>query len=333
MARPSNSPRAIVVRPLKAITADRNSRPSTAKFSIYGICVGADADLTGPLPACDLDPEITVTRGPSDLCSGAAWYHHWRKPGGSFWLSAGRRPEGQYVLRFDDTDFAVSPDGSHIQYHARGRRQSSDSVRHYLLNVVLPMTMNLRGTEVLHASCILGPRGAVAFVGNGGYGKSSLAAAMVASGLPLLSDDAVPLLVLPLEIRTVSGAPEMNLFPRARRLLDLKANDSARRKSKVILADGRHRAGEFPLRTIYLLTPQKDTPGAAIRRMLRPEAAIELVRAAHRMDLTNVAMLRRQFVTLARVAELIEAKELTCRPGLPDLEQVATVLRADLNCE
>jgi len=56
---------------------------------------------------------------------------------------------------------------------------------------VLPLTLQVQGTEVLHASAVRSPRGVVAFCAGSGTGKSTLAAALGERGYPLWADDAI----------------------------------------------------------------------------------------------------------------------------------------------
>src|SRR5579859_218657 len=49
------------------------------------------------------------------------------------------------------------------------------------------------GHPKLHGSAVATPNGAVIFLGAAGYGKSTLAAAFVNRGMPLLADDLLPL--------------------------------------------------------------------------------------------------------------------------------------------
>lgn len=62
-----------------------------------------------------------------------------------------------------------------------------------LLGPVLAMTLHARGAFVLHASAVAVDGHAVAFLGDKGAGKSTTAAAMIAAGHELLSDDILAL--------------------------------------------------------------------------------------------------------------------------------------------
>jgi hypothetical protein len=59
------------------------------------------------------------------------------------------------------------------------------------LNSVLPLVVQARGTQVLHASAVAGPSGVVAVCGASGAGKSTLAAALAERGHEVLGDDAL----------------------------------------------------------------------------------------------------------------------------------------------
>jgi len=70
-----------------------------------------------------------------------------------------------------------------------------------------------QGIEPLHCTAVVVNGGAVGFLGDCGYGKSSLAAAFLQAGYPLLTDD---LLVLKEEGRhflAYPSFPRIKLFP------------------------------------------------------------------------------------------------------------------------
>ncbi len=65
-----------------------------------------------------------------------------------------------------------------------------DFVRYFLIGNLMAMLLHQRGRLVLHASCVgVGEQGAIAFVGQSGAGKSTIAAAFDAAGHPIISDD------------------------------------------------------------------------------------------------------------------------------------------------
>jgi hypothetical protein len=69
-----------------------------------------------------------------------------------------------------------------------------DLWRRYLLGQVLPLTASVQGLEVFHASAVALERGVLVLAGGSGAGKSSLAAALIATGTAsFFADDVVAL--------------------------------------------------------------------------------------------------------------------------------------------
>ena len=82
-----------------------------------------------------------------------------------------------YVL--NGTDVTVEPSAG----------GSTTDLRAYLLGNIFAVLCHQRGLLPLHASAIGTPRGAVAFLGNSGAGKSSLVAFMAQRGHTVVADD------------------------------------------------------------------------------------------------------------------------------------------------
>jgi hypothetical protein len=76
-----------------------------------------------------------------------------------------------------------------IGYRPRPRLATS-TLNHLLLDHVLPLAISRREPLALHASAVHVPRlGTIAFVGQTGAGKSTLAAAMALAGCDVVTDD------------------------------------------------------------------------------------------------------------------------------------------------
>ena len=65
-----------------------------------------------------------------------------------------------------------------------------ETIRHFLLDHVIPRILVQRGLVVLHASAVATTHGAVGFCGITGVGKSTLAGSFALTGASLLADDA-----------------------------------------------------------------------------------------------------------------------------------------------
>jgi hypothetical protein len=109
-------------------------------------------------------------------------------------------------------DFTVSADGREIQCFPQPETQL-DTIRHLLLDQVVPLTLSSRGRLILHASAIVTPDGAVAFLGASGLGKSTLAASFGRQGLPFLADDCLVLKEEGGRLLAIPSYPDLRLWP------------------------------------------------------------------------------------------------------------------------
>jgi len=92
-----------------------------------------------------------------------------------------------------------------------GPRRASMHWQRALLTKVLPSISIVRGYEALHASTVNSPWGAVAIAAPTGMGKTTLAAALMRRGWPLLSDDVLALAATPEGVLAHPGTPHMNV--------------------------------------------------------------------------------------------------------------------------
>lgn len=122
-----------------------------------------------------------------------AWFHHWVTDSGTVTASCARVGAG-FLLRIPGiADFAIKPSGMRIDcFPQEGVPQSS--VRHALLDQVIPMLLGQLGRQVLHASAVtIAKHYFVAFVGPSGAGKSTLASSFAGAGSTLITDDCLML--------------------------------------------------------------------------------------------------------------------------------------------
>jgi hypothetical protein len=133
---------------------------------------------SSPVPGDGSVPEV-----PSDA---QVWRDHGNFPGaygysrdGDHWLWL----PGKAAFRFDSAG---------RQVEAIVREGTSDrKVEELYQRHAMPFVLQARGRELLHASAALTPRGAIAFAGSSGAGKSTMAFALSQRGYPPLADDAL----------------------------------------------------------------------------------------------------------------------------------------------
>ncbi len=82
-----------------------------------------------------------------------------------------------------------------------------------LIGRVANLILHQRGTPSIHASAVVTSKGALVFLGRGGQGKSTMAAAFLGRGSALLTDDALPLDERPDGVYGIPSLPLMKLWP------------------------------------------------------------------------------------------------------------------------
>jgi hypothetical protein len=158
-------------------------------YRAYGAVLASTLALPELPAAAAARPDLFFDMAGGGLAGGGWRWAARPADAGADWMSVAIRQDG-YRLRFDGGgDFHVSRDGSHIS--ADPASGPLDTIRHLLLDQVVPLTLAQRGHLVLHASAFEIGRGAVALAGPPGAGKSTLAASFGASGTCLLADDAL----------------------------------------------------------------------------------------------------------------------------------------------
>ena len=240
------------------------------------------------------------------------WFHRWTFPNGADWLAFARHPSG-YLLRFPDLgDFLVSADGTSVRCYPHAATPI-ETIRHLFLDQVFPLVLSRQGRLVIHASAVLTPSGAVAFIGSTGQGKSTLALSFATQGFPFLADDCLVLDEDHGQLIAVPSYPGLRLWPetvseifeRAPALAEVAHYTSKKRLSP---------SGELPfsrqparLKGVYFLAGSFDgdaNPSAApveIQPLAAKEALLGLVRYAYLMDITDRETLREKFDRIGRL--------------------------------
>ena len=238
----------------------------------------------------------------------AAPFHQWAFPDGTLWTQFFRQGAG-YLLRFPDlADFEVSADGTTAQgYPAPG--VTSATVEHLYLNQGLPLALSRQGKLVLHGSAVdIGGLG-VAFLGESGRGKSTLAASFATEGTRFLTDDGLLLEWVGDACMIIPSHPSIRLWQDSEEAL--MHADAATAPAVSFTAKSRFLAGQGipfcdesrPLQRVFFLGEgEAETP---VIEPLRPaEALIELVKNSFLLDIEARDMLVRHFDDLTRLAAL-----------------------------
>jgi hypothetical protein len=260
------------------------------------------------------------------------WFHEWRLPGGRLLLSIGR-VAGGYLLRFrNQADFLVSGDGRRITVHPAGE-VPEETVRHLLIDQVLPLALSRRGRLALHASAVHIPGvGTVGFVGGTGRGKSTLAVALVARGARLVTDDCLMIRFDSTGPLAVPAYPGLRLWPGLAANPLLRAAPSTRvahysKKRRVHRAVLPFHGRPSPVRALFLVSPRTDAGPAASLRACRASARmIGLLRFAYVLDVEDRKDLAGLFEGLATLATTVPVARLRLRHGHARLPAAADLI-------
>jgi hypothetical protein len=235
-------------------------------------------------------------------------------------------------------EFLISPDGRRICYR-REERTKVESFAVYLLGQVLSFSLVARGIEALHATVVSVNGRAAALVGDCGTGKSTLAAAMLARGFPLLTDDLMVLRRAHSAWDVEPGVARIKLFPSvARRVLgaDRAGAPMNPGTSKLVLPLDASSAVDspIPLAVIYVLDPptgQRRQVRATIAPLSGVTAFMEIVRAAFNVIVTDRRRLASQFAFAAHLSGTVPVRRVSYARRFAALPGVCDALLAGLD--
>jgi hypothetical protein len=307
------------------------------RYRLYGLTLCSPLVL--PCPESDDRPDVWLSPAtPTRLIRARAEVTTADASGE--WFSCSRLTDGSRYLRWAGLfECLVSPDGRRIWYH-RLEHASSESFTVYLLGHVLSFSLLALGVESLHGTVTVIDGHAVVFLGGCGWGKSTLAAALLARGFPVLTDDLVALARLDASWAVHPGMPRLKLFPSiARRLLRTGVGEPRMNTgtSKLVLPLGKGQAVReaVPLKAIYLL-PQPTTRmnRATARVQIEPlserDAFLELIGAAFNLVVLERPRFANQFAFATRLAASVPVRRLIYPRRLSALPAVCDALLADV---
>jgi hypothetical protein len=248
---------------------------------------------------------LSIERARQQGPLGTTPFHVWVLPDGAPWVQLFRVQSG-YLLRFPGlADFTISVAGLAVSCCPLPD-VDEQTIRHLHLNHVLPLVLSRTGNLVFHGSAIEAGEWAIAFMGESGRGKSTLAASFAVNGHRVLADDGIVIqererafevLPSPPSIRLWDDSQSAILHPHAVPGPSLSYTAKAR-----FLADDvvRFCDGARGLRRIYVLG--SDVPGrVAITAITPRDALIELVTHSFLLDVHVTGLLAAHFDLLTRM--------------------------------
>lgn len=231
-----------------------------------------------------------------------------------------RQGPGGYEIRIaSGLVWRVAPDGSVISRVAAAEPVSQALIDETAIGPPLILALALRGVFCLHASAVVGPQGAWAFLGVSGSGKSTLGAAL--DGLPgpdpesggtlsRLADDILPVAV------EAAGAVVLPWFPQLK--LPAGAQPSLAGPERL------------PLRGFYVLAGRDGGEGVESQRLGPAEAVAGLVRHTVASRLFGPELLGRHLDFAGELAAWLPVRRLAYPWGRDIWGELVARMVADL---
>jgi hypothetical protein len=235
-------------------------------------------------------------------------FHEWSFSDGVVWTQFYRQSTS-YLLRFPGlADFEISRDGDSVCGRATPDT-SPATFEHLFLNQVLPLARSRQDKLVLHASAVDLNGMGVAFVGESGRGKSTLAASFASAGARFLTDDGLYLEWKEDQCWIIPSHPSIRLWDDSQNALISESVTMApaldfTSKSRFMAGDEIAYCDEpRPLRRVYFLGAG-DVTSLVVERLRPAEAMLELAQNFFLLDMNEQEVLARHFDGLCRLAAL-----------------------------
>ncbi len=163
------------------------------RYQVYGRVCESQLELPELAEASALPPGLRVATGRLPRSEVPSWTDHVALDDGSDWLDAAETAAGSWFAFAGLALFRCQSDGSGaVDIKAEPvDGLPGETLRHLLLDEVIPIVLASRGSVVMHGAAVVLDQRAVVLLGPSGHGKSTLAAAFGVAGHPVLADDCV----------------------------------------------------------------------------------------------------------------------------------------------
>lgn len=196
------------------------------------------------------------------------------------------------------------------------------------------------GYLMLHASAVVTSRGAVAFLGAKGQGKSTMAASFLRRGATLLTDDGLPLWLLDDTVLGAPGLPHMKVWPEtAERTLHLDGdlpNLLPRYDKRIFALEGHYPFAQqpVPLCALFVLKPYDATAAGrtevGVQHLIKRDAVAVLVTQTSWLNLLAPSEAAALLPSYARVVAQVPVRVLRYPRGFEHQAAVHARIMAEL---
>ncbi len=315
-------------------------RQNVAVFlsSLYGEVVASDVDLHLAAPPAPTAVDLTIRRSserydpewapdPAELVT--RW---WYEEGGYGYLTA--RIPGGYRLRFHDyCEFDLTADLDDACYRMADGK-SLEWIPIMATGTLMTLRLLLRGELVLHSSVVDVDGRGLAFVGNSGQGKSTMATLLCAHGATLVTDDVGRVRFDGDRAWIIGGGQESRLRPSAAGLVDrvstagMPTRDTVDGRAAITLP--RCDRAETALHAVVVPMPRRDG-GPLKLAAVPPLTAVPLLSAYPRVQgVLDPTLTSRSFHRIVDLVQRVPVHVAAVPWGNPPDPDVAAQLLVEL---
>jgi len=306
-------------------------------YGVYGIALHSEIAL--PLPRHEHGElaQIELQTAPASFFSDAIRGIRLQQVWGS-WYEFGRLADRSSYARWRTVgEFLVFGDGRRIVCRPFDMA-TAESFYVYLLAQALSFALVKSGFEPFHATVVVVNGNGVVFLGDSGFGKSSLAACFLDAGHQMLTDDLLLLQVCSSRVLAYPGPPRIKLFAKtAHRFLgDALAGVRMNPETEKLIfpLDARRSCfSPVPVKAVYSLAgPREVVRRERIRsEPLSPrQSFLELLKNTFNRRILDADRLERQLHETARLVSLVPVRKLSFPRVWSQLPSVRDAIIRDL---
>jgi hypothetical protein len=242
------------------------------------------------------------------------WNHQWLGPRGEKLISYGRQQSFHWLSFPGLVDFKINADGKEITCY-RMPEFRVETIRHLLLDQVLPRCLAYQGKIMIHASAVRHNQGLILFIGDSGSGKSTLAGNFHQAGTPVMSDDC---LWIKEDDDRITAVPTYgglrlwedsldHLFPSGQNTLPM-AHYSSKRRVSIQEDTGPVTSDGLPVLAVMMLASARSIG----MELLSPrEAFIAVLKQTFQLDLHDLERVKAQTQALGRIVPRLRVYRLS----------------------
>jgi hypothetical protein len=303
-------------------------------YSLFGLTLRSDVPLPCPeMQDQEVNAEVELRESTESQLAALRLGGPTSVDDDGFWNCMLYQNGAASVCWKDHFDFVVSGDGRQVLWR-RLVEVPDEVVFTYLLGQVLSFCLLARGVEPLHATSVVVNGAAIAFLGDSGHGKSTLAAALLERGHRLLTDDVLVVrfddgdraMAYPSLPRIkLTGAAADAVFPGRRSVPMNRFTD----KRIFPLHEAEYEPHPAPLRALYVISEKAEGPGASIRRLRGRAEFLALIQHTFNDSIRHTPRLKQQFAFARRLVRLVSVNALSYPKQLDLLPAIADAVLAD----